>query len=142
LIAALKRCVTRKNCTGAAVVSVNSCLPKNQFAEMASSIRRQIRLQERVRTGSDGAHAVWVMGARVRETGLVLELGWKGRQIAPIFELEEGSELVHFQGFARPSKYFRTVSSTLVTPIAVTRGLSVIAILHMAMIEAVSTRNR
>src|SRR5664279_707538 len=58
LTAALKRCATRKNCTGAAVVSVKFCLPKNQFTEMASCNRRQVRLQEPVRTRSDGAHTM------------------------------------------------------------------------------------
>jgi hypothetical protein len=47
------------------------------------------------------------------------------QDIKSIFKLDDENEHLCFQCLARPSKYFRTVSSTLVTPTRVTCSLSV-----------------
>ncbi len=56
-------------------------------------------------------------------------------KITPIFLLERGNELQYFQRFARPCRYFRTVSSTLVTAIRVTCAVLVQKLLPVAREE-------
>lgn len=55
------------------------------------------------------------------------------------FELSNGSELAYFEWLARPSKYFRTVSSTLVTSTRVTGAVFAEELPHLAVNNRVST---
>jgi len=64
----------------------------------------------------------------------------QGNRVA--FALNEGNESLRFQRFARPFKYFRTVSSTLVTPSWVTSAHFILPILHVAVEARENTSGR
>ena len=64
----------------------------------------------------------------------------QGNRVA--FALNEGNESLLFQRFARPFKYFRTVSSTLVTPSSVTSAHFTLPILYVVVAPRENTSCR